>query len=413
MGFATTLIRAAMHRDTYGLIRRKVSAGVDSDTQVVLKVIGAYHGNNPNEVDTTAEEIILWLRAHALVPDDQAMVEAALRLAWLCPLQDADNIIKSLADSALSLALAELVAKYNAGDCESIADDTQLALDRRAVFTQGSTSMEITLSEELYDEAEQGGVLFRLPCLNTTLRPVEPGTLIVVAAAVNSGKTTFVASEVTHMIAQMPLGKSVYWFNNEGAGSQIMRRCVQSALGMTEEEIKQLRDRGELMSKYSRVVGGLHRVRMFDAHAATTGRIEQILASGDPGVIVFDMLDNVKHSFGSTDRPETGLEAIYQWARELGVKFGAIVVATSQLSADGYNTPFPDMRSLKGAKIGKQGAADVIITLGQSGDADLPSVRYIGTPKVKRPRSGTSGTLRAEVRMDLHRGRLVEDSHNG
>jgi replicative DNA helicase len=230
---------------------------------------------------------------------------------------------------------------------------------------------------------------------------------VVIAAAVNSGKTTLAAAEATHMISQMPEGKEVMWFNNEGQGSLILRRCIQSALGATEEEIDQLREKKTLLSTYANAIGGVGRVRVFDAHASNTSRIEQLLQAGNPGVIVFDMLDNVKHSFGSMDRPETGLEAIYQWARELGVRFNAVVIATSQLSADGYSTPFPDMRSLKGAKIGKQGAADVIITMGQSADEGMPSVRYIGTPKVKRPRAGTNGQLRAEVMMDMHRGRLV------
>ena len=63
---------------------------------------------------------------------------------------------------------------------------------------------------------------------------------------------------------------------------------------------------------------------------------------------------------------------------------------------------------LKDSKTGKQGAADVIITIGAVNDPALARSRYIGTTKNKKARTGVAGSPMKEVMIDSDRGRYVE-----
>jgi replicative DNA helicase len=60
------------------------------------------------------------------------------------------------------------------------------------------------------------------------------------------------------------------------------------------------------------------------------------------------------------------------------------------------------------SKTGKQGAADVIITIGTVNDPILANSRFMGCTKNKKGRSKMPGSPQAEVIFDKDRGRYVE-----
>jgi replicative DNA helicase len=141
--------------------------------------------------------------------------------------------------------------------------------------------------------------------------------------------------------------------------------------------------------------------------------VEDIMRQHKPALVVFDMIDNIR--FGGDlgnggQRTDQYLEAMYQWARLMGVKHDTAVLATSQISADGDGVSFPTLPQLKDSKTGKQGAADVIITLGALNDPVLANSRYIGCTKNKKPRTGASQSPNAEVIFDAARARYKEAS---
>jgi replicative DNA helicase len=98
---------------------------------------------------------------------------------------------------------------------------------------------------------------------------------------------------------------------------------------------------------------------------------------------------------------------MYQWGRDLAVRFDCPIIATSQISADGDGECFPTLPMLKDSKTGKQGAADLIITIGTSNDPSLEAMRFIGTTKNKLRLEGRPQTPRAQMMMDATGGRYV------
>ena len=89
----------------------------------------------------------------------------------------------------------------------------------------------------LNDDTEQIGLQFRLKCLRENLRPIKGGDFIIAAGRPDTGKTSFLLSEMTYMCAQLPADRPVVWYNNEGQGNRIMKRAYSAALGENVQEM--------------------------------------------------------------------------------------------------------------------------------------------------------------------------------
>src|SRR5690606_31011004 len=136
-----------------------------------------------------------------------------------------------------------------------------------------------------------------------------------------------------------------------------------------------------------------------DIHGYNNSQVELILQDNNPGLIIYDMIDNIKFN-GEAARTDLALEYMYQWARERSVKYDSIGWASSQISNDGDGLMFPTLGMLKDSKTGKQGACDFQLMIGSSNDAGLQSSRWLGLPKNKLRKEGAPGDPRAEVIFD-------------
>lgn len=248
------------------------------------------------------------------------------------------------------------------------------------------------------------------------MRPLRGGDFVVLAARPDKGKTTEIASESTFMAAQFDEyygpnhGRYVLWFNNEGPGKRIVSRCYQAALNATIADLVKLSNAGVIKQEYAKAVGAVDRIRVMDIHDFWNHEVEDIMRRCPPGLVIFDMVDNIKfggETLNGGQRTDQLLEAQYQWARLLGVKYDTPVIATSQISAEGDGLTFPTLPMLKDSKTGKQGAADVIITLGASNKPQYESSRWIGCTKNKLRREGAPKSPQAEVLFDGERARVL------
>jgi replicative DNA helicase len=170
--------------------------------------------------------------------------------------------------------------------------------------------------------------------------------------------------------------------------------------------------RTQVRQQYAKALGGRPgALRIFDVHDFYSHEVEDLLKLHKPAVICFDMVDNIKFSGQANNngqRTDQLLEEMYKWARLIAVKHDCAVIANSQISADGDGLQYPTLPMLKDSKTGKQGAADVIITIGTVNDPVLVNSRYIGTTKNKKVRTGVPASPMTEVIFDGSRGRYNE-----
>jgi len=255
------------------------------------------------------------------------------------------------------------------------------------------------------DRISSTGYEWRLDVLNRSLGPLRSGNFVIVAARVEVGKTTFLASEVSYIAQQLPKNRPVVWVNNEEESNVVFFRIVQAALGKESKEL--IADSKIAMESYTALMGGDKNKIRVTKDTNHVRDLETLFREVNPGLIVFDQLDKVDGFSKGDEREDIKLGKIYKWARELARTYGP-VIAASQLSAsvvDLKDPPFIGMDALRGSKTDKPGEADVVLTIGKYKEPKNPEeemIRTINVPKNKLPGGGAK-----HVESDRHGQFLV------
>ena len=247
--------------------------------------------------------------------------------------------------------------------------------------------------EELYNETvATPGLRWRLGSLNRMLGSLRKGDFGFVFARPETGKTTFIASEVTYFASQATA--PILWLNNEEQGNKVMIRCYQAATGKTLDEL--MGDRNAAKEEYFRLTRG--NIRIFDDAAIYKRQIEDLCSRYKPAMVVIDQLDKIKGFDG--DREDLKLGAVYQWARELA-KQHCPVIAVSQANGTGEGVKWLNMSHVANAKTSKQAEADFIIGLGKTNDTALEYTRHLNISKNKLHGDPDSDPTRRHGRCDI------------
>ncbi|MCA3173542.1 MAG: AAA family ATPase [Burkholderiales bacterium] len=435
MSLDITVLRLLKYRERYDRLARSVPK--NALQPVIVELLNDF-GVFFREFDTAQRiehgPFLTWFRGfrHPSMKDEgfglyQAILEKAME--DVSPELEA-GLMERLVAADTAARVTSLLERWSKGDEVDLyaelrqnVERFEQQVDRKVKNPQVLDPIEDLLKAEENDT----GLHWRLPCLNRHIKPVRGGDFIIVAARPDKGKTSFCAAELTHMAAQLDQvypgeNRSILWFNNEGPGNKIIMRNFQAALGATVEELVQLSNTPSVDPKYKTLVreryatalgGRAGALRVFDIHDMWNHEVEDIMRLYNPGVVLFDMVDNIKfggEANNNGQRTDQLLEAMYQWARLMGVKHDCGVIATSQLSADADGVSYPTLPQLKDSKTGKQGAADVIITLGALNDPVLENSRYIGCTKNKKQRTGKRNSPNQEVFFDSQKSRYVEAS---
>lgn len=391
------------------------NSAIDKRTKAVVTDIKRYFDDNPEETQLSmpAFRSLFFTVYHKGMKDET--IDFYNKLLERMEQDESESITKNIINQLLELeyatALANRVSSYEAGDDINIITEVDTLTERVKDTLERSEGFEYISFDadavEITNDDE--GYKWPLECMNTVYRNIKGGDQYIIAARPGLGKTTFITHLNYSMAQDMPENKIIVWFNNESRKERIMQRSIQSAIGCTNKELYEIHATGNLRERYAKSMGNAERVRVYDIHGKSNHHLEEILESigvDNVGAIVFDMLDNVRSSSSKEIREDQRLERLYQWARELGVKYNCPTFPTSQVSNEGAGELFPTENMLKDSKTGKQGACDGIVVLGWNDDPTTPNNRGVGMPKTKSKREGQQN-LREVVLFDADRGRYV------
>ena len=407
------LLRLLKYREDFYRVRGRIpDTAIDPQTRAILgdydKYFKAFPDHTVVDIPTFMPMFRTW---HATLKDDKrASYEAVLSNIKQDVGEDVKReVMRTLLDLRLATDLANVLTKFDAGELSSMYHSIGSAMDafKADVGVKDIKFIDTDIDDLLQEDINEDGVQSRLQCINESMRPFRPGDFGIIAGRPDRGKTTFVASELTYMAPQLPDQQCVLWLNNEGLGSRIIPRLYQSALGATKTQLSALSQAKLLKQQYIKKLGHLHRIRVIDIHGMDNYSVEQLIESNNPGIVVYDMIDNIR-GFGGEARTDLMLEKMYQWGRDCAVKYGHVGFATSQISADGEGMQFPNMSMLKDSKTGKQGACDFIIMVGSSNEPGYNNTRWIGIPKNKLRRDGGPADPRATVKYEPMRARYED-----
>ncbi len=218
------------------------------------------------------------------------------------------------------------------------------------------------------------GLRWRVRWLNKSLGSLRKGDFGFIFARPETGKTTFLASEITHMVSQTE--GDILWFNNEEQGSKVGIRVYQATLGLTTEALFANKEANK--QKYRDLTN--NRIKILDFEdSSSKHRVEAVLKQYNPALIIFDQIDKIRGFKG--ERNDLELKAIYQWAREIAKTY-APVIAVSQAGGEAEGKLFLTMDMVDGSKTAKQGEADWILGIGKDQDNTSRS-RYFNISKNK------------------------------
>jgi hypothetical protein len=286
------------------------------------------------------------------------------------------------------------------GVTENVFDEAEkLLVEARKEIGRSDEPDQIFVPRNLsavIDVVSAPGLEWPLKELNISLGPLRKGDFVLVGAYVETGKTTFAAQTVSHMVRQLkPEQGPILWINNEEQSSKVMFRIIQSYFGVTTEEL--LKNAKKYEELYTKEVGDRILLPADDSGFNSVGRLNRLFREFAPSLIVFDQLDKV-HLRGEFERDDLRLGGLYKWARTVAKDY-APVIAITQVDATGARSEWITSDQLRGSKVDKPAEADAIITIGKSQDVAKQYSRFIHFPKNKLLGGGTS---KEEYRHGFH-----------
>lgn len=218
------------------------------------------------------------------------------------------------------------------------------------------------------------GLRWRLQCLNHSIGSLRKGDFGFVFARPETGKTTFLTSEVSNFISQT--AGDILWIVNEEQPEKVMLRVIQAYFGIKLEDLY-----GNIQhyrKLFKEQTGG--RFKLYDSTASNKNSVEALCKKHLPALIVFDQIDKIQGF--KADREDLLLGAIYQWARDLAKRY-ASVIGVTQADGSGEGVRWLTMANVANAKTAKQAEADWILGIGAIPDSGWESVRFFNISKNK------------------------------
>ncbi len=393
----------------------------NEQTRDLVKLMGRYFKQFKDCQVIERDDFLLWVsetQGDKLTETKRTLYDALME-DFDCSLspQGEQFLTDRLQESDLVYRASDLLEKWNNGEEVDIIDMMK-ALSDKAAFSRndidGIRTVKESISEILETSGSNWGFTWPDELLSKAMRPAQPGDMLLVAARPDSGKTTYLGYIIRHWLPQVDVlypdaDRKILWLNNEGPGSRIKLRILQSQLGMTITEMSQYsennHDGDSLDTLYDRMFGD--KLVIMDIHGKNTAQIERKVAEVNPAAIVWDMLDKVKYvseDLSRVARTDEYLEGLYSWVREMGVIYNCVNIVSTQLSGDAENMQYPHLGMLKDSKTGKQGTADAIITFGAV--STYPNTRWIGLTKNKL-NMGRSSMRLGEIVFDGARGAIT------
>jgi len=270
------------------------------------------------------------------------------------------------------------------------------------------TVQSFTLGAISADRRSNAGYYWRLEDLNKSIGPIRKGDFIVVGKRPEVGGTSFLVSELAHMLEQ---GKgNVVLFNNEEAPDKVFTRMVSTALDVDHRTMMQADKLYQ--QRYEAWLDGRTWDLVHDT-SMTTGSIHAQLKEKEYGLIGINVLLKVGGTSAKEDHDK--FQALGEEFRRISQEYGPVIaIVQADPSAEGQRF-IPQDRIYK-SKTALQGEADALVMIGK--DHDLPDTsRFINVAKNKIPPAPCTDIsvkhIKSEVEFDMGTGRYTSLNYKG
>jgi len=349
-----------------------------TELQLLYRTLDSFHKTNEDKQDIHLLDLANLFFSNR--PNDKEYYETLFEniVAYSPKEETVLSLIVSLQRARLLRELS--IKSYEVAEGKKPFDDVSelLAQLNKLEEKQSVTDEDVFVSSDLEELAsdviDSPGLHWRLKALNRSLGPLRKGDFGFVFARPETGKTTFLASEVSFMAEQTD--RPILWFNNEEQGEKVMMRVYQASLGL--EQIPLLANKKASTEAFLKKTN--NNIKMRDSATIHFREIETLCEQLQPALIVIDQLPKVKGF--KADREDLMLGHIFIWGRELAKKY-APVIGVSQADGTAENVKHLTMQHVANAKTSVQAEADWILGLGKTHDTGWEEVRFLNISKNK------------------------------
>lgn len=367
------IIKQLLAKKNYEKYRQHIKVNKqDKEIYWLFKALDDIHSHS--EHDLSLEDYALWVQVN-LGNDYNTFLELIKQQENNDEL--IETVLTTIKEKGESVLLAEAALKFSEGRLtkEELITNVDAFYESINAGTAANVPFVNLSLEEIYNgQIRTPGLRWRLNCLNRSLGSIRKGDFGVVFARPETGKTTFLASEVTNFALQS--NSTILWFNNEEAGPKVLFRCYQASLGATDAVIGQnLVKAAELYKERTKDL-----IKIYDSAAIHKHDVEKVCKEFNPGLIVFDQLSKIKGF--NNDREDLRLGHTFAWARELAKTY-APTIAVNQADVSGEGKKYLTMDNVANAKTAIQAEADWILGIGKSHDNGFEYIRHLNISKNK------------------------------
>lgn len=397
-------LRYLLHRENYvKYIKYVKHIALEKELALLLNLICSFYEVYPEASSITPTELAAYFqKEYGHIKDKN------LYLNFIAQFETVD-IQEELTKDILLALVQKQIASNIASVCltnidapdPSFTDLVSKELEQLSVLDSSLTStspfIEASIEDLVASEIMGTGINWRLNCLNQDIGPMRGGSLGVVFARVDTGKTSFLASEMTHMAEQLGEGEVIIWVNNEERGTKVKLRIVTSSTGMTKDEIS--KDTAAAKQLFHERKGD--RIMLYDSASVSFYDIERLLKTYKVRIMCIDQGDKLVIP-GNYDKNTDRLGALYMRLRELVKTYPKLdILCAGQASAEAANQRWLRVDWMSESKTSKPAELDYAIGIGAL--LENEDTRYINICKNK---SGNHGKF--EVGIERFIGRYFD-----
>lgn len=385
----------------------------------ILQDFGKYYDEHPTEQQIAETQFRIWYRvsAYPALKNEEHGLFAAVFDNVFSQNVDTEQVLRAFNEASDRETLARLSKelKEKKIDWKDIED---FLTKRKSEMSQEEKKDDV-FDTDIFDIITtintQGGLEWRLEDLNRSVGPIRQGDFILLGKRPETGGTSFLCSEFTYLLSQLPEGKDAIIFNNEEAPEKVLSRLIHTALGISEKDL--LSDPKRYSEEYSKFLG-TKRLLLYSSSNMTTDYIEERLNWGNFGLIGLNVLGKIQPPArkGKTYEDHDMLEALGGWCRSIANQYAPVLsIVQADITAEGVR--YPDQHQIYKSKTALQGEADALIMIGRDSDPALDDKRFFHIAKNKLP--GSTKTLSSlrhgkfEVAFDIETGRFTSINFKG
>ena len=384
MNIDLILLKLLLNKNLFNKYNKIINLGFykDNNKELFKLFLALFKLHETTQESVTTNDLTLFF--YTLYPmakaDEKILIDATLSQVNALEVDEslALDFLKKHNEQSLatSIAIKALEVSQGKADMSTVRE----LLEGFSELQEEPTADEFVtddLDVLVNDSIASQGLRWRLNTMNKALGSLRQGDFGFIFARPETGKTTFLASEVTFMALQLfPVNKKVLWLNNEEQGSKVMLRCYQAVFGVSQQELFTNLD--FYKDEYIRLLGNTILIK--DEARITKKIIEKLCEDYDVGLIVIDQID--KLAWEDNERYDLKMKAIYQFGRELSKK-NAPVIAVCQAGGTAEGKKYLNMNDVDSSHTAKQGEADFMLGIGKTNNDGEEYMRFLSVCKNK------------------------------